>query len=43
MSMLSQSLRNGYDVAGSFANRPTGQCLSVRITLVRNTDSFRLS
>ena len=44
MSMLSPSLRNGSDAMPAFANSlGQVQCLSVRITLVRNTDSFRLS
>jgi hypothetical protein len=42
MSMLPPSLRNGSDAMPAFTNR-LDQCLSVRITLVRNTDSFRLS
>ena len=42
MSMLPPSLRNGSDAMPAFANS-LGQCLSVRITLVRNTDSLRLS
>jgi len=43
MRVSSLSLRNGSDATMSFANRGFDQCLSVRITLVRNTDSFRLS
>ncbi len=41
MSMFSLSLRIGAD-GGERARYPA-QCLSVRITLVRNTDSLRLS